>query len=64
MNGYVEAGYVVVLGSLFSITEAAYAGFKNVPPLYQRAALTMGARPLQLMVRVLVPAALPTIMPT
>jgi NitT/TauT family transport system permease protein len=52
---------VVILGSLFSITEATYAGFKNVPPLYQRAALTMGARPLQLLVRVLVPAALPTI---
>src|SRR5205085_1819927 len=52
---------VVVLGSLFSITEASFAGFTNVPPLYQRAALTMGARPFQLLVRVLVPAALPTI---
>ncbi len=52
---------VVVLGSLFSMTEAAYAGFKNVPPLYQRAALTMGAGQLQLLVRVLIPAALPYI---
>jgi NitT/TauT family transport system permease protein len=52
---------VVILGSLFSITEASYAGFKTVPLLYQRAALTMGARPHQLFARVLVPAALPTI---
>jgi NitT/TauT family transport system permease protein len=52
---------VVVLGSLFAITESSYDGFRNVPPLYQRAALTMGARPLQLLTRVLMPAAFPSI---
>lgn len=52
---------VVVLGSTFSITEATYAGFRNVPPLYQRAARTMGATALHLLVRVLIPAALPSI---
>ena len=52
---------VVVLGSMFSVTEAAYAGFKNVPLLYRRAALTMGAGQLQLLRRVLIPAALPSI---
>lgn len=52
---------VIVLGSIFSVTEAAYAGFRNTPLLYQRAALTMGARPSQLFLRVLIPAALPSI---
>lgn len=52
---------VVVLGSTFAVTEASYAGFKNVPALYRRAALTMGASQLQLLRRVLIPAALPNI---
>lgn len=52
---------VVILGSLFSITEATYSGFRTVPTLYQRAALTMGAKPQQLLMRVLIPAALPSI---
>lgn len=52
---------VVVLGSLFSITEATYAGFCNVPPLYRRAARSMGAGQLQLLCRVMIPAALPNI---
>jgi len=50
---------VVVLGSLFAMTESSYAGFANLPPLYRRAALTMGARQRDLLVRVAVPAALP-----
>lgn len=52
---------VVVLGSAFAVTEAAYDGFKNTPRLYQRAALTMGASQMQLFRRVLIPAALPSI---
>ena len=52
---------VVILGSTFSITEAAYAGFTTVPMLYRRAALTMGATSRQLMLRVLIPAAMPSI---
>ncbi|MDB5057738.1 MAG: TauC [Chloroflexi bacterium] len=52
---------VVVLGSTFSVTEATYAGFRNVPPLYRRAAMVMGATQMQLLRRVLIPAALPSI---
>ena len=52
---------VVVLGSTFSVTEATYAGFKNVPTLYRRAALTMGANQFQLLRRILIPAALPSV---
>jgi NitT/TauT family transport system permease protein len=52
---------VVVLGSTFSFTEAAYAGFSQVPTLYRRAALTMGAGQFQLLRHVLIPAALPSI---
>jgi NitT/TauT family transport system permease protein len=52
---------VVVLGSTFSVTEATYAGFRNVPPLYRRAAMVMGATQLQLLRRVLIPAAMPSI---
>jgi NitT/TauT family transport system permease protein len=52
---------VVVLGSAFSFTEAAYGGFSQVPVLYRRAALTMGANQRQLLWHVLIPAALPSI---
>jgi len=50
-----------VLGSTFAITEAAYDGFTNVPPLYRRAALTMGVNGVRLLMRVMIPAALPSI---
>lgn len=52
---------VVILGSLFAITEASYSGLKQVPSLYRSAALTMGANQAQLLRRVLIPAALPSI---
>ncbi|HXT36220.1 MAG TPA: ABC transporter permease [Chloroflexota bacterium] len=52
---------VVILGSTFAVTEASYSGFKQVPALYRRAALTMGANQLQMLRRVLIPAALPSI---
>jgi sulfonate transport system permease protein len=52
---------VVILGSLFSIIIGADTGVKNVPPIYIRAARTMGARGLQLYTKVIIPAALPSI---
>jgi NitT/TauT family transport system permease protein len=53
--------FVVVIGSLLSITMATEAGVRNVPPLYLRAARTMGARGTTLYLRVILPAALPSI---
>lgn len=54
--------FVVIAGSLFAITIATEAGVRNVPPLYVRAARTMGARGLQLWLRVILPAALPGVL--
>lgn len=54
--------FVVVAGSLLAITSSTESGVKNVPPLYIRAARTMGARGLQLYLRVILPAALPSIL--
>jgi NitT/TauT family transport system permease protein len=44
--GQTEASmlFIVVMGSLWSITLAAESGVKNVPPIYTRAARTMGSR--------------------
>ncbi len=54
--------FVVIAGSLFAITVATESGVRNVPPIYLRAARTMGARGTQLWLRVLLPAALPSIL--
>jgi NitT/TauT family transport system permease protein len=54
--------FVVVAGSLLSITVATESGVSNVPPLYTRAARTMGARGATLYLRVILPAALPAIL--
>ncbi|MCU0494967.1 MAG: ABC transporter permease [Chloroflexaceae bacterium] len=53
--------FVVVLGALFSITLGVEAGVKNTPPLYLRAARTLGARGLALYSQVILPAALPAV---
>ena len=52
---------IVILGSLFSIIIGADTGVKNVPPIYIRAAKTMGAKEIQLYTKVIIPAALPSI---
>jgi NitT/TauT family transport system permease protein len=52
---------VVILGSLFSIIIGADTGVKNVPPIYIRAARTMGASGFHLYTKVIMPAALPSI---
>ncbi len=52
--------FVVIMGSVLSITLATADGVKNTPPLYQRAARTLGARGLVLYWRVILPASLPS----
>jgi NitT/TauT family transport system permease protein len=54
--------FVVIAGSLFAICVSTEAGVRNVPPLLLRAARTMGARGATLYLRVLLPAALPSVL--
>ena len=52
---------VVVMGSVWSLMLATESGIRSVPPLYIRAARTMGSKNLHLWTRVMFPAALPLI---
>ena len=54
--------FVIVMGSLVSITIAVRDGVRNLPPTYVRAARTLGAGGGRLYVQVLLPAALPAIL--
>lgn len=54
--------FVVVMGSLVSIAIAVKDGVRNMPPLYVRAALTMGASPSRIFIDVLFPATQPAIL--
>ena len=51
--------FVVVMGSAFSIAIAVDNAINNVPPIYKKAALTMGANQKQIYWKVVFPAALP-----
>jgi len=51
--------FVVAMGSIFSIAISARAGVQSVPPLYRKAAATMGANRVQLIFWVLLPAMVP-----
>lgn len=53
--------FVVVVGSLLSITIATDHGIKHVPPMLLRAAKTMGASGARMVIAVVLPAALPSI---
>jgi NitT/TauT family transport system permease protein len=53
--------FVVVMGSLLSITIATEGAVRAVPMLYIRAARTLGSRRLRLYTRVILPASLPGI---
>ena len=53
--------FIVIMGSIWSITLAADAGVRNVPPIYSRAAQTMGSRGLHTWFKVILPASLPFI---
>lgn len=54
--------FVVVAGSLVSITVAVQDGVKNLSPTYVRAAQTMGTSQLSIYTQVLLPASLPSIL--
>jgi NitT/TauT family transport system permease protein len=53
--------FVVVMGALFSITLGVLNGIKNTPPIYLKAARTLGGRGLSLSTQVIIPAAFPSI---
>jgi len=61
--GQTEAAmlFVVVMGSLWSMVIATDNGVRNVPPIFSRAARTMGAKPIYALVFVMLPASLPFI---
>lgn len=51
--------FVVVMGSAFSISIAVDNAIRNVPPIYKKAALTMGAGQKQIYWKIIFPASLP-----
>lgn len=51
--------FVVVMGTVWSVIIATETGVRNLPPIYVRAARTMGSRGLHTLVRVTLPASLP-----
>ena len=61
--GQTEAAmlFVVIMGTLWSVVIATDTGVHNVPPIYRRAALTMGSKRLHMWFTVILPAALPFI---
>lgn len=60
--GMTEAAiqFVVVMGSFVTIAIATERGVKEIPPVYLRAAQTMGVQGIDLTLRVIFPAALPS----
>ena len=52
--------FVVVMGSVFSISLAVESGIKEVPPIYIKAAKTMGVTSGRMYTKVIFPAALPS----
>ena len=53
--------FVVIMGTLWSVIIATDTGVRTVPPIYARAARTMGSRWLHTWIKVIVPASLPFI---
>ena len=51
--------FIVIMGSVWSILLATDAGVRSVPPIYVRAARTMGSKGLHTWFRVILPASLP-----
>ena len=61
--GQTEAAmfFVVVMGTLWSVIIATDTGVRNIPPIYARAARTMGSGEWRTWLTVMLPAALPSI---
>jgi len=53
--------FIVIMGSVWSIMLATDSGVRNVPPIYVRAARSMGSRGFHLWLHVILPASLPFI---
>jgi NitT/TauT family transport system permease protein len=53
--------FIVVMGTVWSIIVATQDGVRGIPPLYLRAASTMGSRGFHLWTRVVLPASFPAI---
>jgi NitT/TauT family transport system permease protein len=53
--------FVVVMGTVWSVVISTDNGVRSVPPIYARAALTMGSKGLHMWLKVILPAALPFI---
>jgi len=53
--------FVVLMGSLWSVIISTDNGIRNVPPIYARAARTMGAQQFYTWTRVILPASAPFI---
>jgi NitT/TauT family transport system permease protein len=51
--------FIVVMGTVWSVVLATNAGARNIPPIYARAARTMGSEGFDKWTRVILPAALP-----
>ena len=51
--------FVVVMGTVWSVIIATDHGARNIPPIYARAARTMGSEGLHQWTRVILPASLP-----
>jgi NitT/TauT family transport system permease protein len=51
--------FVVVMGTVWSVVLATNAGARSIPPIYARAARTMGAEGIDKWTHVILPAALP-----
>ncbi len=53
--------FVVVMGTLWSVVIATETGVRTIPPIYARAARTMGSRGFHTWINVMLPASLPFI---
>ena len=53
--------FVVIMGSLLSITLSVRDGVKSIPPIYLKAAQVLGATKIKLYTHVLIPASLPSV---
>lgn len=54
--------FVVIMGSLLSVTIATDSGVKNIQPIFLRAGRNMGASGLRMFTNVVLPAAMPSIL--
>lgn len=62
--GYSEAMivFVIVASTVFAFALSTYTSIKNVPPIYIKAARNMGAKGINMLVYVIVPAATPNLL--